>query len=70
MRCGNKDLPHNFTFNPKEEFSGNVTLCGNPQPKILWMVADESFNGSVVQSNAGQHQYMYSFRKEIDLEMC
>ena len=34
------------------------------------MVGDQTFNGSVVQTNADQHQYMYSFKKEIDSGMC
>ena len=70
MKCGDKDLPQNFTCNSNEVISGSVTLCGHPQPTLSWMVGDQLFNGSIVKTNAGKHQYTYSFNKEIDSGIC
>ena len=70
INCGDKDLPQVITCNSNEEISGNVTLCGKPRPTVSWIFGGKTFNGSVVQTNADQHQYMYSFKKEIDSGMC
>ena len=70
MKCGDKDLERNFTCNLNEEISGSVTLCGKPQPTISWIVGDQTFDGSVVQTNADEHEYTYSFSKKMDSGMC
>ena len=59
-KCGNEDLPKNFTCSTNEEISGSITLCGKPQPTISWMFGDQSFNGTVNLTKADQHQYTYS----------
>ena len=45
-------------------------MCGKPQPKISWMIGDESFNETVQLINEEQHQYKYSFKKKISSKMC
>ena len=70
MKCDDNDLPIKSICSPNEEISGNVTLCGNPQPTVSWMVGDKAFNGSVDDTNASQHQYTYSFKRKIYSEMC
>ena len=70
VKCGDKVLPQNFTCNPNAEISGNVTLCGKPQPTLSWIVGDQTFNGSIDQTSASKHQYTYSFSKRIDSGMC
>ena len=69
-KCGNEDLPKNFTCNTNEEISGSITLCGKPQPTMSWMVGDQSFNGTVDSTKADQHQYTYSFKRTITSDMC
>ena len=70
VKCGDKDLPQNFTCNSNEVIFGSVTSCGKPQPTMSWMVDDQSFNGSVVPTNTGLHQYTYSFERKIDSGIC
>ena len=69
-KCGNNNLPTNFTFNSNEKISGNITLCGKPQPTMSWMAGDQSINGSVDLTKADQHQYTYSFKQRITSDMC
>ena len=70
-KCGDKeDLPQNYTCSKDDEISGNVTLCGKPQPTMSWMVGDQSFNGTVDLNKADQHQYTYSFKGKVTSDMC
>ena len=69
-KCGFEDLTSNFTINTNEEISVNITLCGKPQPIVLWMLGDKSINGTVDSTKADQLQYRYSFNQRITSDMC
>uniref|UniRef100_A0A7M5UP06 Ig-like domain-containing protein n=1 Tax=Clytia hemisphaerica TaxID=252671 RepID=A0A7M5UP06_9CNID len=69
-KCGDKDLPKNFTCSKGDEISGSVTLCGKPRPNLSWMIGDQSINGTIDSTKADQHQYTYSFKHNATSEMC
>ena len=37
---------------------------------VSWMIGDQSFNGTVDLTKAGQYQYTYSFKQRISFDMC
>uniref|UniRef100_A0A7M5UJR7 Ig-like domain-containing protein n=1 Tax=Clytia hemisphaerica TaxID=252671 RepID=A0A7M5UJR7_9CNID len=46
-KCGDQDLPKNFTCSKGDEISGSITLCGKPRPNLSWMIGDQSINGTI-----------------------
>ena len=70
LKCGNEDLPQNFTCSKGDEITGSVTLCGKPRPKLSWMIGNQSINGTIDSTNADQHQYTYSFKQKVTTDMC
>uniref|UniRef100_A0A7M5TTZ2 Uncharacterized protein n=1 Tax=Clytia hemisphaerica TaxID=252671 RepID=A0A7M5TTZ2_9CNID len=69
-KCGDQDLPKNFTCSKGDEISGSITLCGKPRPNLSWMIGDQSINGTIDCTKSGQNQYTYSFKHSVTLEMC
>uniref|UniRef100_A0A7M5V3N4 Uncharacterized protein n=1 Tax=Clytia hemisphaerica TaxID=252671 RepID=A0A7M5V3N4_9CNID len=69
-KCGDQDLPKNFTCSKGDEISGSVTLCGKPRPILSWMIGDQSINDIVDSTKADQHQYTYSFKHIVTSDIC
>uniref|UniRef100_A0A7M5USD4 Uncharacterized protein n=1 Tax=Clytia hemisphaerica TaxID=252671 RepID=A0A7M5USD4_9CNID len=69
-KCGDQDLPKNFTCSKGDEINGSVTLCGKLQPILSWTIGDQSINGTIDSTKADQHQYTYSFKHNMTSEMC
>jgi len=70
LKCGDQDLPKNFTCSKGDEIIGSVTLCGKPRPNLSWKIGDQSINGTIDSAKADQHQYTYSFKHNVTSEMC
>ena len=64
-KCGDQDLPKNFTCTKGSEITGRVTFCGKPRANLSWMIGDQSINGSIDSTKANQHQYTYSFKQDM-----
>uniref|UniRef100_A0A7M5UN73 Ig-like domain-containing protein n=1 Tax=Clytia hemisphaerica TaxID=252671 RepID=A0A7M5UN73_9CNID len=69
-KCGDQDLPKNFTCSKGDEISGSVTLCGKPRPNLSWMIGDQSIKGTIDSTKTDQHQYTYSFKHNVTSKMC
>ena len=69
-KCGEQDLPKNFTCSKGSEKTGSVTLCGKPRPNLSWMIGDQSINSTIDSTKADQHQYTYSFKQKVTSDMC
>ena len=64
-------FPKTFLQKVGHEISSNITISGNPKPKIVWYIGSDVIQDVWEEdTKIIKHEYIYSFRLKIASNMC